>query len=168
MTQITQTFQRAAPVAGCILAIAFALMPATSRAGPASAPAACAAPAAGQQLPALPRVAFRLKGTGPLRILAIGSSSTQGVGASSRAASYPARLEAELEPLLKHGDVEVENAGVGGETADQTLERLKTFAAERRFDLVIWQVGTNDAVRGGSEDAFLARLRQGIAAVKAS
>jgi lysophospholipase L1-like esterase len=63
-------------------------------------------------------------------------------------------------------DVAVTNAGVGGETADQTLDRLRRLVGGRGFDLVIWQVGTNDAVKGASEDAFLTRLRQGIAAVK--
>jgi lysophospholipase L1-like esterase len=152
-----------------VLALFFpALAPAMSYAGPVLPRTACDVPSAMQQLPRLPRVAARLGEAGPLRILAIGSSSTQGVGATSPASSYPARLEVELAPLLGHGDIKVENAGVGGETAGQTLRRLGRISAQRRFDLVIWQVGTNDAVRGGSEDAFLVHLRQGIEAVKVS
>ena len=60
----------------------------------------------------------------PLDILAIGSSSTEGVGASTPANAYPARLEAELEQRTGV-DFDVKNAGVGGELAAKTLERLK-------------------------------------------
>ena len=42
------------------------------------------------------RVARKL----PLKIVAIGSSSTSGAGASSSAATYPSRLEAELKERL--------------------------------------------------------------------
>ena len=44
----------------------------------------------------LVRVAQRLKTGGPITIVAIGSSSTAGIGASSSAATYPSRLEVEL------------------------------------------------------------------------
>src|SRR5438477_221907 len=44
----------------------------------------------------LPRFAFRLAGGSPIKIVAIGSSSTAGAGASSPAGSYPSRLEVEL------------------------------------------------------------------------
>jgi lysophospholipase L1-like esterase len=62
--------------------------------------------------------------------------------------------------------VSVANAGIGGEIAPETLARLKTVLAERRYDLVIWQVGTNDAVRGGDMAAFRAMIADGIAMVK--
>src|SRR5262249_24386538 len=45
---------------------------------------------------ALPRLAFRLSGGLPIKIVAIGSSSTAGTGATSPANTYPSRLEAEL------------------------------------------------------------------------
>lgn len=167
MTRDTTPRQRLIALAGCIVLPAI-LAATQAGAGPLSSAAGCTAPAAGQALPALPRLAARLAGQGAIRILAIGSSSTEGAGASSPAASYPSRLELELEPRLRRANVDVENAGIGGETADQTVQRLVRMVAERRFDLVIWQVGTNDAVRSGSEESFLARLRQGIAAVKAS
>ena len=64
------------------------------------------------------------KGTGlPLDILAIGSSSTEGVGASSPANAYPARLKDELEKETGV-DFDVKNAGIGGELATKTVERL--------------------------------------------
>src|ERR1044072_2872158 len=55
----------------------------------------------------------------PLKIVAIGSSSTSGAGASSRNATYPARLEAELKAQLPGLPITVLNKGIGGEEAPQ-------------------------------------------------
>src|SRR5262245_23460032 len=53
----------------------------------------------------------------PLKIVAIGSSSTFGTGASSPNKSYPSRLEAELKAALPGLPITVLNKGVGGEEA---------------------------------------------------
>ncbi len=100
-----------------------------------------------------------------LDILAIGSSSTEGVGASSPANAYPARLEDELV----HQDglaADVKNAGVGGELAVKTLQRLKTALKSGWAELVIWQVGTNDALVGVDEALFRATVESGVAAAR--
>jgi acyl-CoA thioesterase I len=103
----------------------------------------------------------------PLDILAIGSSSTEGVGASSPSNAYPARLEDELS--RESGiDADVKNAGVGGETAVKTLQRLKSALKSGWARLVIWQVGTNDAIVGVDEAAFRATLEGGVAAARAA
>jgi hypothetical protein len=44
-----------------------------------------------------------LRGNRSVKVLAIGSSSTVGVGASSPSATYIARLETSLEGSLRHG-----------------------------------------------------------------
>jgi acyl-CoA thioesterase I len=103
----------------------------------------------------------------PLDILAIGSSSTEGVGASSPANAYPARLEAELEKRTGV-DFDVRNAGVGGELAPKTLERLKSALKSGWARLVIWQVGTNDAIAGVDEALFRATVESGVAAARAA
>lgn len=102
----------------------------------------------------------------PLAILAIGSSSTEGIGASAKDKTYPARLQALLAKAWPKSRIEIVNAGIGGETAPQTLVRLETALIERRFDLVIWQVGTNDAVKGGDLDTFRDMVGEGIRLVK--
>lgn len=104
----------------------------------------------------------------PLSILAIGSSSTEGIGASAKDKTYPARLQALLGRAWAKTPVEIVNAGIGGEIAPQTLMRLEKALAARRFDLVIWQVGTNDAVQGGDIEKFRAMVADGIALVKRS
>ncbi len=108
----------------------------------------------------------RLSERATLRVLAIGSSSTQGVGASTPANNYPTRFEAGLSQHFGT-HVSVTNAGVGGETVETTIDRLEERIAAERFDLVVWQVGTNDAVRGADEERFLSLLNRGVAVVKA-
>ncbi len=103
----------------------------------------------------------------PLDILAIGSSSTEGIGASSPANAYPARLEQELERRTGV-DFDVKNAGIGGELAAKTLERLKSALKSRWARLVIWQVGTNDAIVGVDEARFRATVESGVAAARAA
>jgi acyl-CoA thioesterase-1 len=114
----------------------------------------------------LGRVALRLKRHEPVSILAIGSSSTQGVGASSPAFSYPSQLQADLARLWRE-KVTIKNAGKAGETISETVRRLEATLEADKPDLVIWQVGTNDAVMGADEAGFSARLRQGIDAAQA-
>ncbi|MFD2263028.1 SGNH/GDSL hydrolase family protein [Lacibacterium aquatile] len=105
---------------------------------------------------------------GQVTVLAIGSSSTEGVGASSPARSYPARLEAEWEASTPTVDVKVVNAGIGGEVAEQTLKRLLVALDQVKPDLVIWQLGSNDALRGIPIEQFALIANNGIEAVKKS
>lgn len=119
----------------------------------------------GHRLPAVAEALLRRRS---LTVLAIGSSSTEGAGASSPQATYPSRLESTLAARWPRAEVTVVNAGVGGETAPRTLERLEAALKERHFDLVLWQLGTNDALRGGTPEAFKAHLDQGIQAIRAS
>jgi lysophospholipase L1-like esterase len=102
-----------------------------------------------------------------LRILAIGSSSTQGIGASGPAFAYPAQLQTRLTTLLGR-PVEVDNSGIGGETIGATVVRLKAALQTSKPDLVIWQVGTNDAVVGEDEGSFRASLIDGVSALRAA
>jgi len=62
----------------------------------------------------------------------------------------------------------VKNAGIGGELAAKTLERLKSALKSGWARLVIWQVGTNDAIVGIDESLFRATVEAGVAAVRAA
>ena len=102
-----------------------------------------------------------------MRILAIGSSSTEGIGATAPSYTYPAQLQTRLAAMLGR-PVEVDNSGVGGETIGATVKRLEAALAAGKPDLVIWQVGTNDAVTDEDEGAFRGRLIEGVAAMRAA
>jgi lysophospholipase L1-like esterase len=82
----------------------------------------------------------------PLRIVALGSSSTRGVGASSWAATYPEVMQRELERLRPGLKVEIVNLGVNGETIPGQIARIETDVTPQRPDMVIWQLGSNDVV----------------------
>ncbi|MBN9062992.1 MAG: hypothetical protein BGP06_09035 [Rhizobiales bacterium 65-9] len=94
----------------------------------------------------LPRVEGLLKDRQPVKVLAIGSSSTVGVGASSPKFTYTSLLETELEKAFKGLDIKIATRGVSGEVAEGTAHRIKLEAALLNPDLVLWQVGTNDAL----------------------
>jgi acyl-CoA thioesterase-1 len=91
----------------------------------------------------LKRVAERLSRNEQITVLAIGSSSTEGYGASGAEFTYPSRLAVELKTLLPKADIRVLNRGVGGEDAREMLARMDRELTETNPDLVLWQVGTN-------------------------
>jgi lysophospholipase L1-like esterase len=111
----------------------------------AQAAPVCTAPAEFSRLThRLPRLADRVAHRNPITIVAIGSSSTAGVGASSPAATYPARLEALLRERADGAlPITVLNRGVGGEEIRDMLARFDRDVIAQKPDLVLWQVGTN-------------------------
>src|SRR4029453_14191719 len=60
-----------------------------------------------------------------VKVLAIGSSSTVGVGASSPSAAYIAKLETSLEGAFKGMDFDVVGRGLSGEVAQGAADRMK-------------------------------------------
>jgi acyl-CoA thioesterase-1 len=118
---------------------------------------------------ALPHVAARLSRHEPLTIVAFGSSSTEGIGASSPAHAYPARLQVDLAALVPAGErVTVINRGIGGEDVDDMMARLSRDVVAAKPDLVIWQTGTNDPLRKLPLDRFVALTRTGILRMRAA
>lgn len=106
----------------------------------------------------LPNLARALTRPDEVNIVAIGSSSTEGDGASSRAASYPSRLNAALADRFPGKTITVLNAGVGGQEAPDEAARFKKDVLPSNPALVIWQVGTNAAWK----DYFLDDVKAGI------
>ncbi len=126
----------------------------------------------------VPRDLVRLSGTltgfsqtlaegKPVEIVALGSSSTAGSGASSPQASYPARLQAELLRRFPGRDIEVHNFGVGGQLARDMLERIEANVLPMKPSLVIWQTGVNDATQNVGIELFRQTLDRGIKLLKA-
>jgi len=114
----------------------------------------------------LTRTAATIRMKSQVKILAIGSSSTQGIGATAPQFTYPAQLSNDLNTPDAHITVDVRNAGIGGETIDQTLARLTRELDTYRPDLVLWQVGTNDAITGSSDPVvFQKSIEAGIKAI---
>jgi len=98
---------------------------------------------------------------GRLTILAMGSSSIEGVGASTPALGFAPRLQAGLERRLPGVTITVINRGIGGETTADTADRLQVETQRTDPDLVIWQLGTNDVLRDRPQDDIFDDFRRG-------
>jgi acyl-CoA thioesterase I len=131
-------------------------------------PVACRAPSQLSHLDhPLLRTARRLATGESLVIVAIGSSSTAGAGASSPAATYPSRLADELKKLFPGHEITVLNRGVNGEETQDMMARFATGVIAEHPQLVLWQVGTNSVLRDHPLDTHAVELHQGIEQLKA-
>jgi len=132
-----------------------------------AAPLACSAPPEFSHLDyRLRHSARRLANGEPLTIVAIGSSSTAGAGASSPTASYPSRLAAELKQRLPTDDITVFNRGVNGQETREMMARFATDVVALHPDLVLWQIGTNSVLRDHPLKPHSVLLREGIEELK--
>ena len=142
------------------------ILPLGARAEPGPPPCPAAGELARFDRP-LSHVAERVALGEPVNIVAIGSSSTSGAGASSTAWNYPSRLEIELQARLPQLPIRVLNRGVGGEEVPQMLARFADAVVAEKPDLVIWQVGTNSVLRGHDVRKTADAISEGIARLKA-
>jgi acyl-CoA thioesterase-1 len=111
----------------------------------------------------LPNVAAVLAQRQVLRILAIGAAPGR---VSARGGAYTELIETMLERALKGIDVVMINRGVSGELAADAANRMKNEVALEAPDLVLWQVGTNDALASVPADEFAATVKDQIAWLK--
>jgi acyl-CoA thioesterase-1 len=116
----------------------------------------------------LPHTARLLASGRPIKIVAFGSSSTYGAGASSSAAAYPNRLAEELRRRFPGHEFTVLNRGVNGEEITDMLARLDKAVIAEHPDLVLWQVGTNSVLRDRSLQPHVAELHEGLQRLRAT
>jgi lysophospholipase L1-like esterase len=98
-----------------------------------------------------------------LRIIALGSSSTSGYGVSNPAFAYPAQLKMGLDKALPGIDVDVINRGIGGQDVEEMAARMRTEMQGNPASLVVWQTGTNAAIKHMPLEKFEGWLRKGLA-----
>jgi lysophospholipase L1-like esterase len=103
----------------------------------------------------------------PIVVVAIGSSSTAGAGASTPAASYPSRLAVELKQHFPKNPITVINRGVNGEEIADMLKRFDSAVVAAKPDLVLWQLGTNSIIRDHALSAQDSSIRDGIKKIRA-
>ncbi len=103
-----------------------------------------------------------IKSGTPVTIVAVGSSSTEGDGATDPSLSYPRRLEAILRLRYPHSTINVQNMGKGGEEAADEIARFTPDVLGQRPTLVIWQVGTNAAWKGYNLYDVASCIRTGL------
>jgi lysophospholipase L1-like esterase len=115
----------------------------------------------------LPRTAALLRSGGPLKIVAMGSSSTVSLWMRDPARTYPGVMQAELMRLRPAVRVEVVNSGKNADTIPGNIARFERDVFAHRPDLVIWQVGTNDFTWVESADSLTARITRGVRMLRA-
>ncbi|MGY2049000.1 SGNH/GDSL hydrolase family protein [Methylobacterium sp. JK268] len=96
-----------------------------------------------------------------IHVLSLGSSSG-GLGG----ATYPVKLESALEQSFPDVTVDVDSRGLQGEITYGATERVRNMIAEIEPDLVVWQVGSNDALARVDVEAFAASLSETIDWIK--
>jgi len=115
----------------------------------------------------LARVAKKIVSNQPIVIVAIGSSSTAGAGASTPAASYPSRLAVELKRHFPKNPIAVINRGVNGEEIGDMVKRFDSAVVAAKPDLVLWQLGTNSIIRDHRLSAHDSAIRDGLKKIRA-
>ena len=121
----------------------------------------CGAPDEYLQSPPLRATATGIA-TGRLSILAVGSASVTGSGTSSPAAAWPARLEALLRERRPDLQLRFEVRGARGSTATDQWQQIEAAIRAGPVDLVIWQAGMTEALRGLPIDDMAATITQGL------
>jgi len=116
----------------------------------------------------LSHVAQKLTAGAPITIVAIGSSSTAGAGASSPAKSYPSQLAVELKKQFPYNSITVLNRGANGEEVADMLRRFDKAVVAAKPDLVLWQLGTNSVIRDHMFNDHGAAIRDGLNKIRAT
>jgi len=121
-------------------------------------------PCPGNYLPplVLPHVKQAIASNQEVTIVALGSSSTQGVHASDIGHSYPSILQTELTKAFPGSHFVVLNRGIGGQDATEELARLEHDALSVGPALVIWQVGANGAMGHADPAVFADQVSTGV------
>jgi acyl-CoA thioesterase-1 len=151
--------------AGCLVLLACQSFSAGGGAGEPSNVGRCLSIAADLDLGApLKRTRARLNAGGPITIVALGSSSTSGVGTFGP--GYPEAMKAEL--LRRHPSLRIKviNSGRVLDTLEGNLLRLNDDVLRYKPDLVVWQLGTNDVVLRGIMPGAKRSLVEGIRKLK--
>jgi hypothetical protein len=95
----------------------------------------------------------------PIRIVAIGSSSTAGEGG---VVPYPWWMGVHLRERFPGRTIDVLNRGKGGQEAPTQLARFASDVLPEQPCLVVWQVGTNAVVNDDNIDLVADAIGQGV------
>lgn len=135
----------------------------------ASASAACLVFKKGLSLGApLLRTKAKLQAGGLLTVVALGSSSTTGFGMLHSGGAFPDVMKRELLRLRPSARIELINSGRIMENIPDNIARLDNDVLRYKPDLVVWQLGSNDAVWRGIADNAKEMLNAAVKRLKAA
>src|SRR3954447_17581247 len=104
-----------------------------------------------------------LRGKAPVKIVAMGSSSTAG---REDVVPYPHRLEMYLRRKYANPRIDVINRGRVREEAIEELLRFDADIITEAPSLVIWQVGTNEVFHSYDLDGVATKIAEGLARLR--
>lgn len=102
-----------------------------------------------------------------LKILVLGGTSSTLPGPQGSTYAYPARLEAALKRRLPGVTATIVTVTKSRHSASEMAETIKKLLLDEKPNLVVWQTGTYDAVRGTDLEAFRATVDGGVATIQA-
>jgi len=151
-----------------LTAVLAAAVPSARAQAPADMPTGCRVPSSAfVDESKLVYAGKRVTETRRLTVVALGSSSTLGQGASGPQAAWPARLEVDLNRRMPGVAVTVHNRGKARDDAEQMLKRLEPDVLALKPDVVIWETGTAEAMRHRDVEQFAVHLQDGIGRIEA-
>jgi hypothetical protein len=103
-----------------------------------------------------------------LRVVSLGGTSSTLPGPDGASFGYPARLEEALARRLPGVKVSVKAITRPRQSALQMAESIDQLLLDQKPNLVVWQTGTYDAVRGTDPEEFRAAVSDGVEKIKAS
>jgi acyl-CoA thioesterase-1 len=108
----------------------------------------------------------KLQSGKPLTIVALGSSSTTGLGGNG--ATFPDVMKQELSRLHPSARIELISSGRIGEDLGGSVARIDQDVLPYKPDLLVWQIGTNDVVWRGIADDAQEMLSDSVKRLKAA
>lgn len=103
-----------------------------------------------------------------LRIVVLGTTSSTLPGRDGAASAFPARLEAVLKRQLPGLSIIVGSFVRPRQTAKQMSEFIEKRLLDDKPDLVVWQTGTFDALRGVDPADFREGVSEGVETLQAA
>lgn len=105
----------------------------------------------------------------PINILAVGTASTvDPLHRNGAIESFPYRMVEALQAARPHLTLHLTVLGGRGMTAETMLPLITNALATQHYQVVIWQTGTVEAVRGEPPDVLAAALEEGAERVTSS
>lgn len=113
------------------------------------------------------RVATAAAKTKQVEIAVLGTTSSMLPGPDGVKSAYPARLEAALQRQFPSLKIRVVSYAKPRQPIGLMKESIPHLLAEQKPNLVIWQTGTFEALRGGDPEVFRASVADGVEKLQA-
>jgi lysophospholipase L1-like esterase len=114
-----------------------------------------------------PKLRHALQHGDAIRIVVVGGASALGRAAGDNEKSWPARLIAYLTHAFPAASITLINKSVARSTAHDFIQRFDSEIARLAPNMVIWETGVSDSVRGTNLEDFRRSLHSGIKRMRA-